>query len=53
VLREAVSSGLVAAVANSSIGLLVVVLAVTNPAALGLLLVVVVTLALAYRATPR
>lgn len=49
VLREAVSSGLVAAVANSSVGLLVVVLVATSPPALGLLLVVVVTLALAYR----
>lgn len=49
VLREAVSSGLVAAVANSSVGLLVVVLVVTSPPALGLLLIVVVTLALAYR----
>lgn len=49
VLREAVSSGLVAAVANTSVGLLVVVLVATSPPALGLLLVVVVTLALAYR----
>ena len=49
VLREAVSSGLVAAVTNTSVGLLVVVLVATSPTALGLLLVVVLTLAVAYR----
>lgn len=49
VLREAMSSALVVALANSCVGLLVVVLAEVRPAALLLLAVVVATLVLAYR----
>jgi len=49
VLSEAWTSGLVAALTNASVGLLVVVLAVTLPAALPLLLVVIATLIVAYR----
>lgn len=49
VVREAMTWALVAALANSSVGLLVVVLVVARPSALVLLLVVVVTLILAYR----
>ncbi|GAA4746629.1 EAL domain-containing protein [Modestobacter marinus] len=49
VLTEAVTSALFAALANSSVGLLVVVLLVTRPGALVLVLAVVATLALAYR----
>ena len=49
VLAEAVTSGLIAALTNTSVGLLVVVLVDTRPAALMLLLAVVATLAVAYR----
>jgi len=49
VLGEAVTSGLVAALTNTSVGLLVVVLVDTRPVALTLLLAVVVTVAFAYR----
>lgn len=49
VLAEAVTSGLIAALTNTSVGLLVVVLVDTRPAALILLLAVVGTLAVAYR----
>ena len=49
VLGEAVTTGLVAALANTSLGLLVVVLVESRPVALLLLLAVITTLALAYR----
>ena len=49
-LREAVTSGLVVAVANAAVGMLVVVVAVHEPFATVLLVVVVVLLAGAYRA---
>ncbi len=49
VLAEAVTTGLVAALTNASLGLLVVVLVRTQPLALVLLLGVLVTVALAYR----
>ncbi|SDQ62755.1 diguanylate cyclase/phosphodiesterase [Quadrisphaera sp. DSM 44207] len=49
VLREAVSSGLFLAVANTSVGLLVAVLLGTAPAALVLVLVIAAVLVLAYR----
>jgi diguanylate cyclase (GGDEF)-like protein len=53
VLAEAMTSALVVALTNSSVGLLVVVLLVTRPGALVLLLAVVGTLALAYRGYSR
>ena len=49
VLVEAVTTGLVAALTNSSLGLLVVVLLQTRPVAVVLLVGVLVTVALAYR----
>ena len=49
VLAEAVTTGLVAALTNASLGLLVVVLVRTRPVALVLLVGVLVTVALAYR----
>lgn len=49
VLGEAVTTGLIAALTNTSVGLLVVVLVDSRPVALVLLLAVVATLALAYR----
>jgi diguanylate cyclase (GGDEF)-like protein len=49
VLTEAMTSAMVAALTNTSVGLLVVVLVVTRPSALFLLLAVVATLVLAYR----
>ncbi len=53
VLSEAVTSGLIVAVTNTAVGLLVLVLLQTKPAAAVLLLVVVATLALAYRGYSR
>ncbi len=53
VLREAMTSSLAAGLANSCVGLLVIVLVATRPAALVLLLVVAVTLILAYRGYSR
>ncbi|WP_339575850.1 putative bifunctional diguanylate cyclase/phosphodiesterase [Pseudokineococcus basanitobsidens] len=50
VLREAVTSGLVAALANASVGLLVVLVAATEPLWLVLLVVLMATLVAAYRA---
>ena len=53
VLREAMTSALVAAVANSSVGLLVVLLLTERPTALVLLGVVVAALALVYQGYSR
>ena len=50
VLAEAVRSVLIVSLTNASVGLLVVVLVVTRPGALVPLLVIITTLALAYRA---
>ncbi|WNV76330.1 bifunctional diguanylate cyclase/phosphodiesterase [Geodermatophilus sp. DSM 44513] len=49
-MARTVASAVIAGVANSSVGLLVVVLVVTHPGALPLVAVVVATLAAAYRA---
>ena len=48
-ITRTVTTALVAGLANSSVGLLVVVLVVAQPGALGLVVVVVATLAVAYR----
>jgi diguanylate cyclase (GGDEF)-like protein len=53
VLREAMTSNLVAGVANTCVGLLVVVLVTTRPGALSLLAVVVTALTLVYRGYSR
>ncbi|SNS75686.1 diguanylate cyclase (GGDEF) domain-containing protein [Geodermatophilus pulveris] len=49
-IARTVTTALVAGLANSSVGLMVVVLVVTQPVALGLVVIVVATLAVAYRA---
>ncbi|RZU31242.1 putative bifunctional diguanylate cyclase/phosphodiesterase [Blastococcus saxobsidens] len=48
-IARTIMTALVAALANSSVGLLVVVLLVTRPDALALMVVIVATLAVAYR----
>lgn len=53
VIREAMTSALVAAMANSSVGLLVVLLVTTRPSALALLLMVVAALTVIYRGNAR